>query len=149
MGSPWCFSHLVIPWLSHPKGFPAARQRAGHEQRQSLAAIHGPEKKSLRRGFSELQRKQKVHRALVLRKRKSGPLRIQSSPKGMTGRQMKAGAQAEGKSGLGKEEIKILFPFGQPHQLLLPTGWKSAELRGGNGKVSYQGRHKGLSPLPG
>lgn len=58
-----------------------------------------------------MQRKQKVHGALVLRKGKLGPLQIQSSPKGISGRQMKIITRAEGKSELRKEDIKVVFPF--------------------------------------
>lgn len=80
-----------------------------------------------------------------------GPLQIQSSPKGMTWRQMKIIIQTEGKSELRKEDIKVVFPFRQPHQLL-PTAWEleiGREFLGGNTEVFNYQRIKVCNvPLP-
>ena len=54
-------------------------------------------------------RKYKEH--LCYGKGNRGPPQIQSSPKGMTGRQMKIIIRTEGKSELRKEDIKVAFPF--------------------------------------
>lgn len=97
--------------LDHPKRLENKHPPAGNVGSESRTETPRLRRRRFKEKLCECGGNGKYRELLCCGKGNRGPPRVQSSPRGRAGRQMKIVIWAEGKSELRNQERKLYFPF--------------------------------------